>query len=140
MSRAPEGGSPPPELELAKDFPGLGEDDGRGPYVDHAAVRDVISRLRKNLGGVYVQGTPQASMSATWSGPGTVGEVQGLGNVGPEATGKWEVASNFGANFEQAYKAFGESYSQLVDHIEKWADAVERAIVNYEKGQKDSSA
>ncbi|WP_433437712.1 hypothetical protein [Nonomuraea sp. CA-141351] len=125
-------------LKLAKDFPGLGEGDNRGPYVDHTAVREVLSQLRKDLGGVH--GNPQPSMSATWSGPGTLGEVQGIGNVGPEATGTWEVASNFGGNFESAYKVFGESYSQLVDYIEEWASAVERAIANYEKGHTDSSA
>ncbi|MEV0380010.1 hypothetical protein [Nonomuraea sp. NPDC050643] len=137
MSIPPDNDKAPPGLTLAKDFPGLGA-GGQGPYVDHVAVRDAVSRLRKNLGSVY--GNPQPSMSATWSGPGTIGEVQGLGNVGPEATGKWEVASNFGANFEQAYKAFGDSYSQLLDYVEKWAEAVEQAIVNYEKGHKDSSA
>ncbi|MEV4353360.1 hypothetical protein ACWEPL_44545 [Nonomuraea sp. NPDC004186] len=137
MSVPKDNDSPPPGLELAKDFPGL-SGNGGGQYADHEGIRDVVSRLRKNLGSVH--GNPQPSMSATWSGPGTIGEVQGLGNVGPEATGKWEVASNFGANFESAYKVFGESYSQLIDYVEKWAEAVERAVSNYEKGQRDSSA
>ncbi|SEG99439.1 hypothetical protein SAMN05444920_11342 [Nonomuraea solani] len=138
MSRADEGGGPPPPgLELAKDFPGLGPGGG-GPTVDHTAVRDAISRLRKNLDPVY--GSPQPNMSATWSGPGTVAQTAGLGNVGPESTGKWEVANNFGGNVEQAYKAFIDSYSELVEYVEKWAGAVETAITNYEKGHKDSSA
>ncbi|MBE1590219.1 hypothetical protein ACFPOI_04225 [Nonomuraea angiospora] len=137
MSVPKDNDSPVPGLELAKDFPGLGGNSG-GQYADHEGIRDVVSRLRKNLGSVH--GNPQPSMSATWSGPGTISEVEGLGNVGPESTGTWEVASNFGANFETAYKVFGESYSQLVDYVEKWADAVEQAVSNYEKGHRDSSA
>ncbi|MFG2077424.1 hypothetical protein SAMN05421874_106100 [Nonomuraea maritima] len=138
MSRAPEKGSPPPELALAPDFPGLGEDDGRGPYVDHGELRAVVKRLRKHLG--TLRGNPQPSMSATWSGPGTVGEVAGLGNVGPAETGAWEVASSFGYNTKQAYEVFGDSYYRLLEQAERWADAVEQAISNYEKGHIDSSA
>ncbi|GAB2916240.1 hypothetical protein ACFMQL_18880 [Nonomuraea fastidiosa] len=137
MRPVDDGGSPVPELELAKDFPGI-EDDGRGPYVDHTEVRKVVSRLREQLGAL--RGNAPANMSATWSGPGTIGEVSGLGNVGPAETGSWEVASSFGYNTEQAYKVFGGSYGQLIDYVEKWADAVERAIANYEKGHADSSA
>ncbi|MFC4115559.1 hypothetical protein [Nonomuraea zeae] len=139
MSRPPaDEGSPPPELELARNFPGLGDDDGRGPYVDHEGVREVIRRLRRRLGAL--SGQAPASMSATWSGPGTVANVAGLGNVGPTSTGSWEVASNFGLNVENAYEVFGPSYSKLQEQADKWAEAVEQAIVNYEKGHKDSSA
>ncbi|MET8861475.1 hypothetical protein ABZW11_00830 [Nonomuraea sp. NPDC004580] len=135
--RPAENGSPVPELELAKDFPGL-EDDGRGPYIDHSEVRAVVSRLREQLGSLY--GNQPANMSATWSGPGTVGEVAGLGNVGPGETGPWEVASSFGYNTARAYEVFGDSYTKLIDYVEKWAEAVERAVANYEKGHADSSA
>ncbi|MEV6031675.1 hypothetical protein AB0L65_11035 [Nonomuraea sp. NPDC052116] len=138
MSYPDDNDTPVPKLELAKDFPGLSGNDNRGPYADHEAIRDALKNLRTALGSTH--GDPHPSMSATWSGPGTISEVEGLGNVGPESTGTWEVASNFGANFETAYKVFGESYSQLADYVEKWAAAVEQAVSNYEKGHRDSSA
>jgi hypothetical protein len=125
-------------LELARNFPGLGDDDGRGPYVDHKGVRDVIGRLRENLGAL--SGNPLPNMSATYSGPGTVPNVAGLAMVGPESSGSWEVASAFGLNVENAYEVFVDSYVKLQEQAEKWADAVEQAIVNYEKGHQDSSA
>ena len=140
MSRPDDSGTgtPLPELELAKDFPGLGGDSGQGPDIDHTGVREVISRLREELG--TLRGSAPASMSATWSGPGTVAEVAGTTNVGPGETGKWEVARYFGANTAQAYEVFGTSYYELLDHVEKWAAAVEKAVSNYEKGHADSSA
>jgi hypothetical protein len=140
MSRPDDSGmgTPVPELDLPKNFPGLGGDDGQGPDIDHAGVREVISRLRKELG--TLRGSAPASMSATWSGPGTVAEVAGTGNIGSQETGKWEVARFFGGNTAQAYEVFGGSYYELLDHVEKWADAVEKAVNNYEKGHADSSA
>lgn len=131
-------GTPVPELELAKNFPGLDGDNGQGPDIDHAGVRAVLSRLREELG--TLRGSAPPSMSASWSGPGTVAEVAGTGNVGPQQTGKWEVASSFGANTAQAYEVFGSSYYELLEHVEKWADAVEKVVSNYEKGHADSSA
>jgi hypothetical protein len=35
---------------------------------------------------------------------------------------------------------FGTSYYELLEHVEKWATAVEKAVSNYEKGHVDSSA
>ncbi|WP_043620950.1 hypothetical protein [Nonomuraea candida] len=138
MSRpADNGASAPPGLELPRDFPGLGDDDGRGPYVDHTELRRVVGRLRTALESL--RGSAPASMSATWSGPGTVGEVSGLGNLAPEAAGKWEVASGFGYNISHAGEVFGGSYGQLLEYAEKWADAVEKAITNYETFHRDSS-
>ncbi|GAA3242617.1 hypothetical protein [Nonomuraea helvata] len=136
------GGSPPPDLKLAPNFPGLTGDDGGGPYVDHHEVRAIVSRVRKQVQGLLTDpgARPSPSMSATYSGPGTVGEVAGMGGVGPDETGKWEVADYFGQNISRAYDVFGGSYSELVTYVEKWADAVEKAIDNYEKGHADSSA
>jgi hypothetical protein len=139
MSRPVDRGSPVPELELTKNFPGLdgnGSDDG--PYVEHTRVREIIGQLGRDLESL--RGSAPASMSATWSGPGTVGEVAGLGNVGPGETGQWEVAQSFGSNTEQAYTVFGGAYGSLIDHVEKWVAGVERAVANYEKSHRDSSA
>jgi hypothetical protein len=138
MSQAPERGSPPPKLELPKSFPGLDGGDGSGPFVRHQAVKDAISGLRDDL--TRLRGTAPPNMSATWSGAGTSNEVSWRGNVGRQEAGKWEAADAFGGNIQQAHTVFGPSYQQLLEYVEKWADAVEQAIVNYEKGQRDSSA
>ncbi|RVX47348.1 hypothetical protein EDD27_10278 [Nonomuraea polychroma] len=138
MSRPPESGSPPPELELPSGFPGLGEDDGGGPFIDHQEVKSVISALRESLGAL--RGETMPNMSATWTGPGTVNEVSYLGNVGPQEAGQWEAASAFGNNIHFAYGAFDNSYALLIEHVEKWANAVEKAIANYERFHQDSSA
>ncbi|AQZ66689.1 unnamed protein product [[Actinomadura] parvosata subsp. kistnae] len=139
MSRPADNGSPAPELELPANFPGLGDDAATGgPYVDHTELRRVVGRLRTKLDSL--RGNAPASMSATYSGPGTIGEVAGMGNVGPQETGQWEVASSFGANTEQAYTVLDPSYGKLLDHVEQWVDAVEKAIANYERFHQDSSA
>ncbi|MFC5826689.1 hypothetical protein [Nonomuraea insulae] len=139
MSRPSDpGGSPPPELHLPSDFPGLTGDDGGGPYIEHSRVKSIVSSLRENLGSL--RGAAPSGMSATWSGAGTVNEVSYRGNVGPAETGKWEAATAFGDNLTQAHTVFNDSYGVLVDNVEKWVDAVEKAIVNYEKFQRDSSA
>ncbi|MEU4571953.1 hypothetical protein [Nonomuraea sp. NPDC023979] len=132
----PDGGQSP-SLELAPNFPGM-EPDGRGPDIKHDEVRSVLSRLRREL--ETLRGNAPASMSATWSGPGTVGNVAGLSNVGSAETGPWEVASGFGVNTAKAYEVFSGSYSEFLDCIEEWALAVEKAIDNYERGHLDSSA
>lgn len=137
MSRPADNGSPPPELQLPDDFPGLGG-GGDDPYIDHTEVKAIISALRGSLGSL--RGTPMPNMSATWTGPGTINEVSYLGNIGSQETGKWEAATAFGDNLTQAYTVFHGSYEQLLDHVDKWVDAVERAILNYEKFHQDSSA
>ncbi|MEU6713223.1 hypothetical protein ABZ897_17205 [Nonomuraea sp. NPDC046802] len=138
MSHAPERGTPPPELELPRDFPGLDGDDGGGPSVDHGEVRRAIRELRAGI--TALRGSTLPGMSATWTGPGTVNEVSYRGNVGREQAGSWEAADAFGGNIEQAYAVFGPSYERLMEYVEDWADAVEQAIFNYEKGQQYSSA
>jgi hypothetical protein len=138
MSRPADGGTPPPELELPTDFPGLGEDEGGGPFIDHHEVRNVIKALRTSLGALRGETVP--NMSATWTGPGTVNQVSYEGNVGPEEAGQWEAASAFGNNIHFAYNAFDPSYALLIEHVEKWANAVEQAIANYERFHQDSSA
>ncbi|WP_049570651.1 hypothetical protein [Nonomuraea sp. SBT364] len=132
----PDGGQST-SLELAPNFPGL-EADGRGPYVDHQGVRSALSRLRRQL--ETLRGSAPAGMSATWSGPGTIGQVAGLSNVGSSETGPWQVASGFGENTATAYTVFNGSYSDFLDCIEQWAAAIEKAIDNYERGHAASSA
>ncbi|MGI5161056.1 hypothetical protein [Microbispora sp. CA-102843] len=137
MSHEPDDGSPPPKLRLPESWPGL----GGGPdelYIDHTRVRQVLKGLREELG--TLRGRAPASMSATWSGPGTAGEVQGLTNVGPSETGPWETAKYFGLNAEQAHEVLGGKYQLLIDRIEAMVNAVEQAVVNYEKGHTSSSA
>jgi hypothetical protein len=137
MSYAPDGGSPPPKLRMPESWPGL---DG-GPadvYIDHTRVRQILKGLRDELG--TLRGRAPASMSATWSGPGTAGEVQGLTNVGPAETGPWEAAKYFGLNAEQAHEVLSDKYQLLIDRIEAMVSAVEQAVVNYEKGHTSSSA
>jgi hypothetical protein len=137
MSRAEESGSPPPELELAPGFPGL-EDDGRGPYVDHQGIREVISRLHRELDAL--RGSPLPGQSATESGTGTVPNVAGRGHVTTMDTGTWEVASNYGYNTARAYEVLNGSYGDLLEIVQKWAEGLERALANYERGEVDSSA
>lgn len=141
MSLPADNGSPPPKLRPPEDWPGLdGSPDGApgGPYIEHTRVRQILKGLRDELGSL--RGRAPASMSATWSGPGTVGEVSGLTNVGPEQTGPWETAKYFGLNAEQAYEVLTGKYQLLIDRVEAMVSAVEQAVANYEKGHKSSSA
>ena len=137
MSYAPDNGSPPPKLALPESWPGLGG-SAEEVYIDHARVRQILKGLRDELG--TLRGRAPASMSATWSGPGTAGEVQGLTNVGPTEAGPWEAAKYFGLNAEQAHEVLGGKYQLLIDRIEAMVIAVEQAVVNYEKGHTSSSA
>lgn len=136
MSYPGDGGSPP-KLRMPDDWPGLGEGSG-DVYIDHTRVRQILKGLRDELG--TLRGRAPANMSATWSGPGTAGEVQGLTNVGPAQTGPWEAAKCFGLNAEQAHKVLSGKYQLLIDRIDAMVSAVEQAVANYEKGHKSSSA
>ncbi|GLX04204.1 hypothetical protein [Microbispora sp. NBRC 16548] len=141
MTHDAGGGSPPPKLRLPEGWPGLdGSPDGAagGPYIEHTRVLQVLKGLREELGSL--RGRAPASMSATWSGPGTAGEVQGLTNVGPAEAGPWDAAKYFGLNAEQAHEVLSGKYQLLIDRVEALVTAVERAVANYEKGHKSSSA
>lgn len=137
--RDSEYGSPPPELELRKDWPGLDEAGRRaGPDVDHTQIRKIAQALRSELAAL--KGGAPASMSATWSGPGTLGEISGLGNVGPAETGTWETADYFGQNVAQGYTVLNGKYQAFAEQYEALVVAIEKAVENYEKGHDASSA
>ncbi|MFF5212403.1 hypothetical protein [Streptosporangium sp. NPDC000396] len=134
-------GPPPPELELAKNWPGLDgtdEGSGSGPELNHTRIRQIFQALRDDLQAL--QGKSPGSMSATWSGPGTLGEVSGLGNVGPSDTGKWQVADYYGQSVEQGYTVLSGKQQMLFDGCEALITALEKAVTNYEKGHDASSA
>ncbi|AWS46448.1 hypothetical protein [Streptosporangium sp. 'caverna'] len=137
--RDSEFGSPIPKLELRKDWPGLDEAGRKdGPDVKHAEIRKIIQVLRSELAAL--KGGGQASMSATWSGPGTLGEIAGLGNVGSAETGTWETADYFGRNITQAYTVLNGKYQAFAEQYEALVVALEKAIRNYEESHDGSSA
>lgn len=130
--------SPEPQgVELPADWPGLDSDTG-GPYIDHTRVREIIGTLREELS--TLRGQAPAGMSATWSGPGTLPEVQGLSRVGVKETGAWGAAMFFGINATKGSTSLSTTYESLVDRIDAMITAVEKAVTNYEEGQTRSSA
>ncbi|SDQ42848.1 hypothetical protein [Thermostaphylospora chromogena] len=131
MSPGPQG------PELPADWPGLDGDTG-GPHIDHTRVREILGTLRQELS--TLRGQAPANMSATWSGPGTLPEVQGLSRVGTRETGSWGAAQYFGLNATQGSTSLSSTYQSLIERIDAMITAVEQAVTNYEEGQTRSRA
>ncbi|MFI6293148.1 hypothetical protein ACIBEJ_16280 [Nonomuraea sp. NPDC050790] len=133
--RPADGGSPPPSLELAPNWPGLdGYGDHDGPHIDHVRVKQILKVLREDLGAL------RAKAGAISAGGGTPADLKSAGKVGPAQIGTWETANYFGQNAEQAYEVLSGKYLMLIDHVEKLVAGIEKAVLNYEKGHRDSSA
>lgn len=137
MSRNDDFGSPPPELKLKEDWPGLNPEAEF--YVDHNAVRTAARDLRKEL--TFLKGdTPSGGVSAAQTGTGTANDVQVVANVGGAQTGTWETADYFGQNVAKGYEVLYGRYTQLIDRIEKMSTALEKVVGNTDKGETASGA
>ncbi|MFI6391843.1 hypothetical protein [Nonomuraea sp. NPDC050540] len=129
-------GQAPPSLELTPNWPGLdGYGDHDGPHIDHTRVKQILKVLREDLGSLKGKA---GELSA--GGSGTPADLKTASSIGPEQTGKWDVANYFGQNATQAHEVLTGKYLMLIDHVEKLVEGIEKAVQNYEKGHQDSSA
>ncbi|GAA0846691.1 hypothetical protein ACFQVD_40015 [Streptosporangium amethystogenes subsp. fukuiense] len=122
-------GTPAPELELEKNWPGLdGAPANGGPNADHARIKKIAEALRHEVD--TLKGSMDQGGYRDWFGP----------QVGPADTGKWKAADYFGQNVTQGYRVLTGKYQALLEQYEALVVAIEKAVKNYEKSHDASSA